>query len=114
MADAGAKKCRQYNVEYLKCGFIPLPHNEQSPFRLICKKFLKRSHEAFPSLKELGECPSDDMLLLFTKHPKSIEDDMKLGFQNLSDLKIPPWILDPFEITDIDMDESTEREFIDL
>ncbi|KFD54765.1 hypothetical protein M513_04465 [Trichuris suis] len=37
MAEA-KKKCRQYNVEYLKYGFIPSPSNPQQPFCLICEK----------------------------------------------------------------------------
>ncbi|KFD46434.1 hypothetical protein M513_12699 [Trichuris suis] len=37
MAEA-KKKCRQYNVEYLRCGFIPSPWNPQQPFCLICEK----------------------------------------------------------------------------
>ncbi|KFD45186.1 LOW QUALITY PROTEIN: hypothetical protein M513_13937, partial [Trichuris suis] len=32
------KKCRQYNVEYLRYGFIPSPSNPQQPFCLICEK----------------------------------------------------------------------------
>ncbi|CAJ1099376.1 Hypothetical predicted protein [Octopus vulgaris] len=39
MADAGAKKKhRQYNVKYLKYGFIPLLHSKQLPFHQICEK----------------------------------------------------------------------------
>lgn len=68
----------------------------------------------FPSLKELDECPSDDMLLLFSEHLTNIEADMKLRFKDLSDLEIPSWILDPFHIMDIDVDWSIEKELIDL
>ena len=36
--DPKKKKCRQYNVEYLKYGFIPAPHNPQMPFCLLCER----------------------------------------------------------------------------
>ena len=32
------KKCRQYNVEYLKYGFISSPNNKQLPMCLLCQK----------------------------------------------------------------------------
>jgi hypothetical protein len=37
MADA-KKKCRQYNVEYLKYGCIPVPTNQQLLMCLICER----------------------------------------------------------------------------
>ncbi|KFD63506.1 hypothetical protein M514_08497 [Trichuris suis] len=40
MAEA-KKKCRQYNVEYLRYGFIPSPSNPQQPFCLISLKISK-------------------------------------------------------------------------
>ena len=39
--DVLMKKCRQYNVDYLKYGFNLSPHNEQLPFCLICEKVLQ-------------------------------------------------------------------------
>ncbi|CAI9733749.1 Hypothetical predicted protein [Octopus vulgaris] len=55
MADAGAKKKRrQYNVEYLKYGFIPSPHSEQLPFCLICEKTF--SNEAMKPSRLSGHC----------------------------------------------------------
>lgn len=41
---ASKKKCRQYNVEYLKYGFIQSPTNNTLPMCLICHKIL--SNEA--------------------------------------------------------------------
>ncbi len=39
MTDSSSKrKCRQYNVEYLKYGFISSPNNNQQPMCLLCEK----------------------------------------------------------------------------
>jgi hypothetical protein len=46
---APKKKCRQYNVEYLKYGFIQSPTNKTLPMCLICQKVL--SNEAMKPSK---------------------------------------------------------------
>ena len=38
--DGAKKKCKQFNVDYLKYSFIPSPQNEHLPFCLICEKTL--------------------------------------------------------------------------
>jgi len=38
MASESKKKCRQYNIEYLKYGFIQSPTNITLPMCLICRK----------------------------------------------------------------------------
>ncbi|XP_018015681.1 protein ZBED8 [Hyalella azteca] len=63
------KKCRQYNVEYLKYGFIPAPHNQQQPMCLLCEKVF--SNEAMkPSrlvehLKRMHSDKADKNLTYF-------------------------------------------------
>jgi len=46
------KKCRQYNVEYLKYGFIPLPENSTLPMCLLCRKTLSNESMKPSKLKE--------------------------------------------------------------
>lgn len=38
MASSMKKKCRQYNIEYMRLGFIPSPSNHLSPMCLVCKE----------------------------------------------------------------------------
>lgn len=38
------KKCRQYNIEYLKYGFIQSPTNKILPMCLICQKVFSNEY----------------------------------------------------------------------
>jgi hypothetical protein len=60
MADA-KKKCRQYNVEYLKYGCIPAPTNQQLPMCLICGRVF--SNEAMKPFR-------------ITEHPDKVNMDL--------------------------------------
>ncbi|XP_060873308.1 zinc finger BED domain-containing protein 5-like [Metopolophium dirhodum] len=51
MSDA-KRKCRQYNMTYLKFGFIPLPSNIQLPMCLICNKVFSNEAMKPSRLKE--------------------------------------------------------------
>ena len=69
---ATKKKCQQYNVEYLKFGFIPSPSNYQRPMCLICKSVF--SNEAMK--------PSRLQEHLTTKHPYKANSNLSY-FQGL-------------------------------
>ena len=68
------KKCRQYNVDYLKYGFIPAPHNPQLPFCLLCERSF--SNEAMK--------PSRLMEHLKKTHSNAAQKDIAY-FKNLRD-----------------------------
>ena len=46
------KKCRQYNIEYLKYGFIESPVNITLPMCLICQKILSNEAMKLSGLQE--------------------------------------------------------------
>lgn len=76
MSEAGKskKKCRQYNVEYLKYGFIPAPSNQQLPQCLLCEKVF--SNEAMK--------PSRLNEHLTKAHPDKADKNLSF-FQSLRD-----------------------------
>ena len=77
------------------------------------QNIVRKDFSQFPCLYELNTFPSEDTHLIFIGHLKNIED-MKLQFQDLSALEIPPWILAHFQTSDISMYPSFEIEFINL
>lgn len=68
------KKCRQYNVDYLKFGFIPSLSNKQLPLCLICNKVF--SNDAMK--------PSKLEDHLRRSHPDKLDKDLKY-FQTLKE-----------------------------
>ena len=54
------------------------------------------------------------MRFSFNRASRKRENDKKMQFPDFTALDIPPWILDPFNTTDILMDLSIEMRFIDL
>ena len=68
------KKCRQYNVDYLKFGFIPSLSDKQLPVCLLCNTIL--SNEAMK--------PSKLQYRLKRCHPDKKNKDLKY-FQTLKE-----------------------------
>ncbi|XP_056647403.1 SCAN domain-containing protein 3-like [Diorhabda sublineata] len=68
------KKCRQYNVDYLKFGFIPSLSNKQLPLCLICNKVFSNDAMKPSKLEDhLRRC-----------HPDKLDKDLKY-FQTLKE-----------------------------
>lgn len=66
------------------------------------------------SLKELGEDLSGEKIRVFTEHFERTNADTKHRFQDLYNLVVPSWILNPFE-ADTDLTGfSVEDELLEL
>ena len=66
----------------------------------------------FPSLGQVGNAPDDDTLLVYSEHLENLEKKMKERFQDLDDLTVPAWVLNPFDSDKCD--PSCEEELITL
>ncbi|GFV37126.1 uncharacterized protein TNCV_3633941 [Trichonephila clavipes] len=66
MSSASKKNVRQYSEEYLKFGFIPVMHDERSPFCLLCQQYLTNE-----SMK-----PGRLELHLKSKHSEYVNSDL--------------------------------------
>jgi len=72
----------------------------------------------FPNLKSCSDANGlipEDKILIFTDHILQLKKDMKSRFQNLLELQICNWILDPFSFESVeDLEPHLQIEFIDL
>ncbi|KAL4135435.1 hypothetical protein QTP88_007044 [Uroleucon formosanum] len=72
----------------------------------------------FPNLKSCSDANGlipEDKILIFTDHILQLKKDMKSRFQDLLELQICNWILDPFSFESVeDLKPHLQMEFIDL
>jgi len=72
----------------------------------------------FPNLKSCSDANGlipEDKILIFTDHILQLKKDMKSRFQDLLELQICNWILDPFSFESVeDLEPHLQMEFIDL
>ncbi|XP_068234353.1 SCAN domain-containing protein 3-like [Palaemon carinicauda] len=74
----------------------------------------------FPSLKALKEnqtddsCLSDTDLDCYSSHLQALKEDMMIRFKDLKELKIPEWVVNPFQADATNADPNLVEELIDL
>ncbi|XP_068234219.1 protein FAM200C-like [Palaemon carinicauda] len=74
----------------------------------------------FPSLKALKEnqtddsCLSDTDLDCYSSHLQALKEDMTIRFKDLKELKIPEWVVNPFQADATNADPNLVEELIDL
>ncbi|XP_068229546.1 SCAN domain-containing protein 3-like [Palaemon carinicauda] len=74
----------------------------------------------FPSSKALKEnqtddsCLSDTDLDCYSSHLQALKEDMTIRFKDLKELKIPEWVVNPFQADATNADPNLVEELIDL
>ena len=74
----------------------------------------------FPSLKALQEnqtddsCLSDTDLDCYSSHLLALKEDLEIRFKDLKELKIPEWVVNPFQADANNTDPNLVEELIDL
>ncbi|XP_044747389.1 uncharacterized protein LOC123312268 [Coccinella septempunctata] len=102
------KKCRRYSVDYLKFGFLPSKADKRLPICLLCNKLLSNDSMKPSKLEDhLRRCHPDKVERLdediqtYVQHLIALHDDFKIRFEDILTMEIPPWIINPFDETEV-------------
>ncbi|XP_072136178.1 zinc finger BED domain-containing protein 5-like [Mobula birostris] len=81
---------------------------------VYCHNMGRQEFLQFPNLKMIAEALKDDDLTVYVKRLKQIHKDMQERFNDLLNLGIPDWILNPFEVQLTQVEAEIQESLIDL
>ena len=76
----------------------------------------RRDFYHFSRLSKVSNDVTDNHLLIYIEHLKAVQEDMRARFKDLLDLKVFPWLVEPFgtNILNNEHDSAMQELLIDL
>ena len=105
-------KLQDYEINLAQSNLSIHAFVEKLPF--YRQNIERRDSIKFPCCKKANTYTSDETLHISIEHLKTIDNDIKLRFRDLSAPDISLWILDPFQTINISIVQSIEIELIDV
>jgi len=108
------KRLQGKNVTIIQARTILLGF--QGKLSLFRVALSRKDFQYFSNLQQISESISDGELESYITHLENLIEDFKVRFDDLEKMKVPEWILTPFdvEIGNADIDSHLEVEFIDM
>ena len=81
---------------------------------LLCFYMKRQELRHFPTLGQIKSSLKDGDFKVFLDHLENLGEEMKVRFQDVLQMNVPAWVLQPFQTSPIEVDETIQDSIIEL